>query len=323
MPEATGKLLGNIFKTAGRLTLTFAAFLSFHVSTQPGFAQSAASTTPPVANNGYVDEVIDEILRRTNGPDAAEYRVANAYDMSRDRLLSELVSGELIEYAAVATKPEWEAELIPIRIPLRKGLQGYRILFILGANQETHSRIETLEDLRSLSVGSGLQWSTSRVMEEAGLHVVKAETLEHLLRMLELGRFMNLPRGMDEIFFEYEKWSEKIPDLAIEKNLTLFIPLPTYLFVSPERPDLAERFERGLRSMIADGSLDRLFWKYFQKDIERVGLDKRRTIRIPNPNLGPETPLDDPALWFTPGDIPPNLAKRQQNTPTEAGLSPQ
>ncbi|WP_299817298.1 hypothetical protein [uncultured Roseibium sp.] len=290
---------------AGKYSLAFATLLSFLVTAQPGLAQAVGANTPPATNNGYVDEILAEILRRTEGPDAAVHRPADAAGMSRDRLLSELISGELIDYAAMATKPEWEAKLITIRIPLRKGLQGYRILFILGANQDAYSRVETLEDLKMFSVGSGLQWSTSRIMEEAGLHVVRAETLEHLLRMLELGRFKSLPRGMDEIFFEYEKWSEKMPDLAIEDTLTLFIPLPTYLFVSPERPDLAERFERGLRSMIADGSLDRLFWKYFQKDIERAGLSERRMIRIPNPNLGPETPLNDPALWFTPGDMPP------------------
>lgn len=53
--------------------------------------------------------------------------------------------------------------------------------------------------------------------------------------------------------------------------------------------------------MMKDGTFDTIFKKYNFKDIERANLKHRRIIRIENPFLPADTPLNDPALWFDPG----------------------
>jgi len=50
--------------------------------------------------------------------------------MERDRLLIEMVRGEIVNVTAQATRDSWESRLIPIRIPMDKGILSYRILLI-------------------------------------------------------------------------------------------------------------------------------------------------------------------------------------------------
>lgn len=63
---------------------------------------------------------------------------------------------------------------------------------------------------------------------------------------------------------------------------------------------MAERIETGLRKMLRDGSFDQLFWQHNHAAIEQAHLQDRRLIRLNNPFLPKETPLDDASLWFDP-----------------------
>jgi len=262
-----------------------------------GLPERAASAEN---NSDYVSELTRRIIERTEAPGAAPVKGQDTTNFSRNRKLLELISGDIIEFTVLPTKPEWEEKLIPIRIPIRKGLQGYRLFFVDAKGKQTLTEVETLEQLKAIPTGSGAQWSTTAALETAGFNVVKAQTKDDLIKMLKLRRFVTYGRGIDEIFFERSQLAAQYPFLAIDREIALFIPHPIYFFVTPKRPDLAKRIERGLRAMIADGSFDALFQEYYGDDIQRAQLDRRRVFRISNPLLGRETPLDDPTLWFDP-----------------------
>lgn len=265
--------------------------------------EANASSEP---DNGYIDELIDVILAKTDTPDAAKRRVIERTDVSRGRKLAALIEGELIEYSAMATSPKWEENLITIRIPLRKGLQGYRLFFIRQRDQETLKKINSIQDFKKLPTGSGTQWSTRLPMEQVGFVVINGDSKENLFKMLEVGRFTTFGRGIDEIFFEHEQIRNEFPDVVIDTHIALYIPKPTYIFVSPKRPDLAKRFEDGLRKMMQDGSFDEIFYKYFADDLKKAGLHKRKIFQIPNPALTPDTPLETPEYWLDPAAQPPS-----------------
>jgi hypothetical protein len=78
--------------------------------------------------------------------------------------------------------------------------------------------------------------------------------------------------------------------------------MPMYFWFSKteEGRRLAGRAEAGMRRMIEDGTYDRIFAQYQDHKIRRLNLRGRKIIRIDNPFLGPETPLGDRRLWFTP-----------------------
>ena len=220
--------------------------------------------------------------------------------MPRNRTLRELEKGGNIHVMAEASKISWEQRLIPIRIPIRKGIQGYRTFLILKKNQPMLSKITTLEELKKISTGSGGQWATTDILKKNGFFVKTGNNYEGLFSMLIKGRFITFGRGINETAEEFNRFKGKFPELSIEQDLLLYIPLPTYFFVSPQKPELAKRIEAGLQIMMNNGSFDKMFNDEFAESINNANLSKRRIFRIVNPNLSSLTPLDIQRYWYSP-----------------------
>ncbi|MFH1804553.1 MAG: hypothetical protein ABID63_06660 [Pseudomonadota bacterium] len=248
----------------------------------------------------YPEELLRLVIARTEEKYGAAIVVQSDFSFSRDRTKLEIEKGQYLHVIAEAPKPGWEEDLLPIRIPIRKGIQGYRLFLIHKDNADALKQVRTLEELKTFSTGSGAQWSTQAVMEQAGFDVVVGASYEGLFQMLEIGRFVTFGRGVNEIFDEYDAQKDMFPDLRIEETLALYIPLPTYFFVTPTRPELAHRIEEGLLAMITDGSFDTFFLQYHQQMIDKAQLSQRRIFRLPNPNLSNETPLMNSQFWYFP-----------------------
>ncbi len=246
----------------------------------------------------YPESLLKKIIEVTEN----QYGTANVrhakYEMKRDRTLKNLIKGTDIHVMAEAPKPGWESQLIPIRIPIRKGIQGFRTFLILKKNQVMLSKVKTIEEFKKIPTGSGQQWSTTRVLMENGFNVVTGTDYEGLFKMLINDRFITFGRGINETPVEYAQRKDIYPDLAIEQNLLLYIPLPTYYFVTPKKPKLAERIEKGLITLIDNGTFDVIFNQHFGKIIKNTNLSKRRIFNINNPNLSPQTPLNVKKYWY-------------------------
>ena len=248
----------------------------------------------------YPEDLLKLILRKTEKIHGKAEVVRCKYTMKRKRTFSALLEGKDIHVMAEAVKPGWEEQLIPIRIPIRKGIQGFRTFLIHKDNQEALSKVQTLDDLKRIPTGSGAQWSTTRVLIENGFNVVLGNDYEGLFKMLMNKRFVTFGRGINETPFEYDARKEAYPDLAIEKHLVLFIPLPTYFFVTPKKPHLARRIEEGLILMMHDGSFDAFFQERYGNIIAKADLKNRRLFKIDNPNLSDKTPIDVSYFWYMP-----------------------
>jgi ABC-type amino acid transport substrate-binding protein len=121
-----------------------------------------------------------------------------------------------------------------------------------------------------------------------------------LFKMLSAKRFDIFPRGAGEIQYEFDRNAADNPDLAIEKNLLIYYPFPYYFFFNRADTALKKRIETGLRIMIKDGSFDQIFNKYYREVIERLNLKNRRVIRLNNPLLPKDTPVDEAGMWYQP-----------------------
>ncbi|MCJ2164881.1 MULTISPECIES: hypothetical protein [unclassified Pseudodesulfovibrio] len=238
-----------------------------------------------------------EVTRDSDGP----YRITLSHlRMTQKRALSELVSGEHVNVIVVATCRELEDKALPIRIPVLRGLLSYRLLLINGRNLDKFKCVDSLEALKRLKGGSGMQWTITKIFRHNGFALVTGNNYEGLFCMLDFGRFDYFSRGVNEIFEELQLRKKCIPDLCIEPNLALYCPMPCYFFVSPAYPKLADRIRRGMEIISANGELDALFQKHFGTHIARARLKERTVFKIDNPLLSDETPLDRPELWFTP-----------------------
>lgn len=219
-------------------------------------------------------------------------------EMNEARYFIEVISGKNVNVVWGATSVEREAYAIPIKIPLAKGLLGYRIGLIHSDLQSKFSQVKTPKELSNFVFGLGIGWGEVPIYRSAGFQVIESN-YDNLFKMLNAGRIDFLSRGINEIWDEFDFYSQDNPNISIENTLLLHSVFPYYFFVTPKDKKLAERIEFGMRQMLKDGSYDAIFLKYNKEAINRAQLDKRRIIEIINPNLPLDTPKD-PELWYSP-----------------------
>jgi len=195
-------------------------------------------------------------------------------------------------------------QFLPIRIPIFKGLLGYRLLIINKNDQSKFDQVQSLADLKKLTLGQGRTWGDTHILESAGFKVVKVTKYQSLFYMVDGGRFDAFPRGVHEPYGEIAKHPEL--NLTVEKHLMLSYKMPMYLFVSRESKELAKNIETGLNRAIADGSFDEVFYgdPMVKSALEMADMKNRRTFYIDNPLLSKETPIDRKELWFDPKTLP-------------------
>ncbi|WP_028533944.1 transporter substrate-binding domain-containing protein [Paludibacterium yongneupense] len=196
------------------------------------------------------------------------------------------------------TKPEYEQELIPVRIPIEKGMLGYRIFIIRKGDQPKFDQVKSLEDLKKLRAGQGRFWGDTAVLKAANLPVVTPVKYPNLFPMLEGGRFDYFPRAVHEPWSEVEQ--HKALNLEVEKHILLVYPFAMYFFVSKDKPQLAEAIRSGFETAIKDGSYDKLFYgnPLVANALAQSRLKDRLVIRIPNPYMSAQTPTNRPELWL-------------------------
>lgn len=258
----------------------------------------------------YVGRILEEAMRRTK-PSYGAYRIERLQvRMGREEQLRKMLLGDEVNVAVVATQPSWELQLLPIYVAPDMGLSNYRIALTTAEAQRRLSAVGSLDQLRSLRVGVGEAWSSRRVLEIAGFAVHTEESARPLVMSLLAGKIDYFPRGLNEIFVEFDELQSSFPNLRVEQDILLKFPLPGYVFVSPAHPRLHKRLTAGLEGMVRDGSLLRLAKTYHAEMLRRADLCSRRVFNIDNPNLHNPKPLQRKELWFDAFDARSGVCKK-------------
>ncbi|WP_016957630.1 hypothetical protein [Catenovulum agarivorans] len=226
------------------------------------------------------------------------YRLTDTDELlSKSRALESMKNGS-IHVTWGGTSEKMESDYIPVRIDTYRGLMSHRILLIRSGDQARFSQIKTAADLQKIKFGQGHRWQDTKILEAAGLKVIKSNKKNNLYFMLDGDRFDAFPRGASEAIVEVNSHPE-LP-LAIEQDLVIIYPLPTYFFVSKHYPALAKDLEFGMEAILADGKFDEYFYgsPEIQATLEGVKLSQRRAIRLENPYLPKATPLHRKELWL-------------------------
>ena len=221
--------------------------------------------------------------------------------MQQRRALISLAQGIYLDIVWTMTSNEREKELLPIRIPLQKGLLGHRIFIINQKDQPKFDKIRNFADLQNLAAGQGHDWPDTMILRTNKLEVVTSPTYDGLFSMLKNGRFDYFPRGVTEPWREVK--THKDLNLVVEKKILLRYRAPEYFFVNKNNKQLAKRLEEGLRMAIKDGSFDEVFNK--DPDVIKVfkyaNIHNRLVFDLDNPFLPPLTPVNDKSLWLQVG----------------------
>jgi len=198
------------------------------------------------------------------------------------------------------TSTQHETTLQPIRIPLFKGLIGWRLMFIRHQDLEKFSAIKSEKELKNLWAGQAHNWPDNEILESNGFKLHTAPLKENVLQLLRHKRIDMFPRSITEIWDEYEAYAQD--DIVVEPNLVITYPSAFYFFVTNENTILAKALSRGLNTAIEDGSFDQHFHHFFDSVISKSTLAQRTIIAIPNPQLSKQTPLGNSSLWFSPSE---------------------
>lgn len=269
--------------------LFFSAFFAGVLPCQA--ADASLVTTIP---NSWQFTLLTEALKRSG----TNYQISQlSSEMNQKRKVEEALEGNIDIFWSM-TSAELERTVLPIRVPLFKGLLGNRLLIIRDADQGRFAKVKSKQDFSAFRAGQNRYWPDATIIESNGLPLITSYKYNNLYPMLEGGRFDYLALGAQEIWDELAKHSD--PALKVDSRVLLQYRSPAYFFVSPKRQALAEDLNRGLEAMIADGSFDRMFNKELKIDeLYRIAkFNERVIIRLNTPDLSPQTPVNRPELWL-------------------------
>lgn len=240
----------------------------------------------------YVLQVLQLVLSKTG----TDYRIELAgAPMNQERQVQELEAGRTIDVGPIPSSAEREARLLPIRIPLNKGLLGWRLGLIRKGDKGLFAGVNTLDDLKRVRLAQGQEWPDTQILQANGIPVITAPKYEGLFKMLTGKRFDYFPRSTMEIWDEQENNADA---LEVEPHLALHYFYDSYFMVNRNNTKLANAIRDGFEKAIADGSFDKIFQQYFGERLRKARLETRTVIELRNPLLTPGTPSDRPELWY-------------------------
>ena len=211
------------------IALVFFAALCAECGVRPAIA--AASTVPNIVVSGQTESAADATDTRATqthemiyihiGPESSEdhrysyhlqvlkqalektsskygsYRIQQVDYMSEERQKFELlhqsekltviIRGDTLEYEKIF---EW------VRIPIDKGLLGYRVFLIRSEDQPRLTHDTTLDDLRNFTIGQGNGWKDIEILRANRMKVMTGGDYAGLFAMLANRRFDLFSRGM-------------------------------------------------------------------------------------------------------------------------------
>jgi hypothetical protein len=247
--------------------------------------------------DAYAIELLSLALRKAGAHHTV--RLTDEH-MKQARALMEIEQGHgKVDIMVTMTSPERERQLLPIRIPVSKGLVGWRIALLRADRSELFRNIRTLGDMTAMRAGQGHDWPDTDILRSNGLPVQAVSGYDGLFSLLEAGRIDYFPRSMREIWPELASHTNLVPD----RYIILHYRTTDYFFINRRNVQLANEVRSGLEVAIADGSFDRLFYEHFAEPIRRAQLNQRRVIELNSPAMSSETPPANSKLWFSIADL--------------------
>lgn len=245
----------------------------------------------PVADNGgsYFTDLLQLILNASKLPDEVIQLHFNDKPLSQARWIAAVLQGIDNDVLWTMTNNDREKSMRAIRVPLLKGLMGYRLLVIRKGDETVFSSIKTKEQLLALSAGQGIHWPDTDILRVNRFNVVEAMAKENLYKMLIVKRFDFFPRGLTEINLEDKFITPK--NLIVEPHLILHYPTDLYFFVNKKNTELATRLEKGWAIIQKNGEFEKFFLAAERVQAALAILNKRdRTvIELDNPFLSEES----------------------------------
>lgn len=281
-----------------RILILFLALCLLKIS--PVFADELIVRFPSIQHPYYTkrDVFFVTLLKMALERSGEPYKLVNVDFLEySERRSVILLQTDQYDVHWMNTTGERERELLSVPIPLCKGVIGWRAFFIRPQDQHLFDQIDTVDQLRRLSLVQGHDWADSDILDKAGFKVERAPNWAGLFKMVTLARAQYFPRSIFEIIAEHKEPASQ--GLAIEKNLILRYPAAYYFFVKKTNTRLKHALEVGLLKSIEDGSFDRWFFSIYGEQLNALNIESRKVLSIANFDFTSHPNMNDPRLWFS------------------------
>ncbi|WJG10383.1 amino acid ABC transporter substrate-binding protein [Aliiglaciecola sp. LCG003] len=217
--------------------------------------------------------------------------------MLQDKALKQLADNRTVNVVWSMTDKDREERLLPIRIPIYKGLIGWRVFLIKQNRSKEFQNINNLQSLIKYKPIQGFDWPDTKILQSNGFDVYTSKTYKGLFTMLSQKQGDFLPRSLVEVWPEYDSGNLD-QSIVVESTLGVRYPTAMYFFVNKNNKILARILEDGLEKAIANGKFDELFRTEFTDTLKRTNMGKRFFFEIENPLLPEKTPIGRKELWY-------------------------
>jgi hypothetical protein len=251
------------------------------------------------AERSFPFQVLKLILAKSGKP--YQLRPSPIGRATETRAIDALVAGEKIDVAWLGVSQTVDNKLLPVRIPIERGLLGYRVFLIDQRRQDDFRKVASLQDLRRYRALQAAGWPDIEVLRNAGLEV-RTGDYTHLFQMTLARRGDFFPRSAFEAFVERDKHADDAPGLAVEETLALHYPYASMFYVRRSETTLHDDLYRGFQRAYADGSYMRLFLSNpdIRTALRQAKLTSRHIIEIDNPFFPAEDRAIDARYWYRP-----------------------
>lgn len=244
-------------------------------------------------HNKYAIALLDLALAKTG----VRYQLHVTEDvLTQQRSIQLLNDKRRINVMWSMTDIERENLLLPIRIPIYKGLIGWRVFLHHEVNQTLWQNLDA-DVLRDKTVVQGLNWPDNKILRSNGFNVVNATDHIEAFQLTRQQQVDFFPRSVIEVLDELAN-DDLSEGLVVEPNFVLQYPTAVYFFVNSGDIILHKLIEQGLNAAVEDGSMDALFNQTYASMLEEVGLRDRIKIPLDNPLLPKNTAVGDIKLWY-------------------------
>lgn len=270
-------------------------------SCSPAWSASWHITYPkPVSDSDKSAEYPLAVLALALDQTGVNYQLKSSEKYtSQGKSLTRLKDNREINIVWSMTDIQREKDLLPIRLPIYKGLVGWRLFLIREDMQDRFTYIQNLQQLQKLTPIQGSDWPDTKILQASGFDVVTNNDYLALFNMVSDAQGDFFPRSILEIWGDLAAVQTK-NKLMVQSSLGIQYPAAMYFFVNRKNRPLAHLIETGFEKAIKNGKFDELFNSTYKHVLEQTTPENIKFYQLKNTFLPAETPLDRKELWFDP-----------------------
>lgn len=247
----------------------------------------------------YFHKLLEKIFKK-NENKYGKMNIVFASKMEHGRAFVELEKNNVVDIFWAGSEETKEKRFHAIKIPLLKGLLGFRTFILNKDKIKDFDKVKTFEEFKKFKACQGTHWADTKILENAGIKVVKNTNYELLFLQTLAKRCDYFPRGIYETYLEMDVRKDKYKKLAFYDKIILHYPFAMYFYVSKKNKKLGKRIEDGLLKLIESGEFDKYLENYeMTKKLFPVSKwINRKTFVLKNPFLSKETNTKNEKFWI-------------------------